>query len=403
MLKDELAGWALVAGLGALTWAATGHALQPPDAVRAAAEEQGQLPAVLTVAAVGDVMMHELQVRSARGDDGRYRLEEVFAPVGHHIEGADLAFANLEAPLGGEDMAYSGYPTFNAPRALATALVNGGFDVVQTANNHCMDRREKGLQRTLKALDAEGLLHVGTRATPDDSPVLWLEAAGIDVAMLAYTFSTNGIPLPPGREAVVSMMERDVMLEQIAAAREDGAELVIVAVHWGIEYRHEPEDETVELAHDLIEGGADLVLGGHPHYLQPYELLTTADGREGFVIYSLGNFLSNMRKRYQDVGIVLQLTLEIGPGGEVALAQVRYVPTWVDTTDETGAVHHQVVDILEALPTCGHAPRLDAADCSRMEQALADTHLVLGEEDQYEPPPPEPFKDPRSGAPAVNQ
>lgn len=387
--------------LAALLWCPVAPALQPPDEVRAAAKEHDQLPAVITLAAVGDVMMHDLQVRTARGSDGRYRLEDVFAPVAHHIEDADIAFANLEAPLGGEDMAYSGYPTFNAPRALATALVNGGFDVVQTANNHCMDRREKGLQRTLGALDAEGLLHMGTRADPEDPPALWLQAAGIDVAMLAYTFSTNGIPLPPGRERVVSMMDRDVMLEEIAAVREAGAELVVVAVHWGIEYRHEPEKETVELAHDLIEGGADLVLGGHPHYLQPYEVLTTADGREGFVVYSLGNFLSNMRKRYQDVGIVLLLTLEVGPAGNVALAEARYVPTWVDTTDETGATHHQVVDILQALPTCGHAARLDAADCARMEQALADTHDILGEEGEYEPPPPETFTDPLGGEGAV--
>ncbi len=394
-------GWALGTLVAAALWCPVALALQPPEQVRAASEEQGQLPAVLTVAAVGDVMMHDLQVRTARGADGRYTLEDVFAPVAHHIEGADIAFGNLEAPLGGEDMAYSGYPTFNAPRALATALVNGGFDVVQTANNHCMDRREKGLKRTLGALDAEGLLHVGTRADPDDPPALWLEAAGIDVAVLAYTFSTNGIPLPPGRERVVSMMDREVMLEEIAAVREAGADLVVVAVHWGIEYRHEPEKETVGLAHDLIEGGADLVLGGHPHYLQPYEVLTTADGREGFVIYSLGNFLSNMRKRHQDVGIVLLLTLEVGPTGEVALAQIRYVPTWVDTTDETGAVHHQVVDILEALPTCGHAPRLDAADCARMEQALADTHEVLGAQDEYVPPPPEAFTDPLGDEGAV--
>jgi len=377
----------------AVTLAAQASALQPPQDVRAAAAEQGVEPVVFRIAAVGDVMMHDLQVRTARGEDGRYRIVDAFTPVQAVIARADVAFANLEAPLGGEDMAYSGYPTFNAPRALGSALVEAGFDVVQTANNHCMDRREKGLIRTLLALDAEGLLHVGTRCEPDLDPVLWTSVAGLDIAFLAYTFSTNGIPLPPGREDIVGMIDRERMLTDIAGARTVGADLVVVGCHWGVEYRHAPESETVTLAHDLVEGGADVVLGGHPHFIQPYEVLTTEDGREGFVVYSLGNFLSNMRKRYQDAGIVLLLDFEAVPGAGVALSDVSYVPTWVDAADETGAVHHQVMDIAAALPICGHHPRLNADDCRRMEQALDDTLSVLGEGDALQRPLPS-FTDP---------
>ena len=369
------------------TLAPQARALQPPQVVRATAAEEDVTPITFRIAAVGDVMMHDLQVRSAHGEDGRYTVLDAFTPVEVFIAGADVAFANLEAPLGGEDMAYSGYPTFNAPRALGTALVDVGFDVVQTANNHCMDRREKGLTRTLLALDAEGLLHVGTRTEPDQDPTLMLEVAGFEVAFLAYTFSTNGIPLPPGREGIVGLIDRERMLTDIEAARSGGADLVVVGCHWGIEYRHAPEQETVTLAHDLIEGGADVVLGGHPHFIQPYETLTTEDGREGFVIYSLGNFLSNMRKRYQDAGIVLLLDFEASPAGGISLADVSYVPTWVDATDDTGAVHHQVVDIASALPRCGHHPRLDADDCRRMEQALQDTLSLLGEGDAVQPAP----------------
>ena len=387
-----------IEGLMAMVWIAAAlsmpaRALQPPQDVRAAAAEADVTPIAFRIAAVGDVMMHDLQVRSARGDDGRYQVPDAFTPVEALVAGADVAFANLEAPLGGEDMAYSGYPTFNAPRALGTALVDAGFDVVQTANNHCMDRREKGLVRTLLALDAEGLAHVGTRAEPDQEPALLMQVAGFQVAFLAYTFSTNGIPLPPGREDVVGMIDRERMLSDIEAARTGGADLVIVGCHWGIEYRHAPEAETVTLAHDLIEGGADVVLGGHPHFIQPYEMLTTADGREGFVIYSLGNFLSNMRKRYQDAGIVLLLDFEGTAGGGISLTDVSYVPTWVDATDETGATHHQVVEIASALPRCGHHPRLNTDDCRRMEQALQDTLSLLGEGDAILPSPPA-FTDP---------
>jgi len=378
----------------ALALATPALALEPLDAGRAAAAEAEVTPATFTLAAVGDVMMHSLQVRAARGEDGRYRISDAFAPVAAHIAGADVAFANLEAPLAGEDMAYAGYPTFNAPRTLADALIAAGFDVVQTANNHCMDRREKGLLRTIDALDAEGLLHVGTRKDPEDDPVLWLEIAGIPTAFLAYTFSTNGIPLPPGREGIVGMIDSERMLADIVAAREAGAQLVVVGCHWGIEYRHEPEADTVTLAAELIEGGADVVLGGHPHYVQPYEVLTTEDGREGFVTYSLGNFLSNMRKRYQDAGMILKLTFEAVPGAGVALADVSYVSTWVDTTDEAGGTHHQVVDVNASLPLCGQAPRLDAADCRAMEQAQADTREVLGASDEILPPEPPAFTDP---------
>jgi poly-gamma-glutamate capsule biosynthesis protein CapA/YwtB (metallophosphatase superfamily) len=377
-----------------LAVARTAPALEPLADVREAAAEQEIEPIAFTLAAVGDVMMHDLQVRSARGADGRYRIEDAFAPIADHIASADVAFANLEAPLAGEDMAYAGYPTFNAPRALARALVHAGFDVVQTANNHCMDRREKGLLRTIEALDAEGLLHVGTRADPAEAPALWLEIAGVPTAWLAYTFSTNGIPLPPGREAIVGHLDGEQMLADIAAVRDQGAELVVIGCHWGIEYRHEPEAETVTLAQELIEGGADVILGGHPHYVQPYEVVTAEDGREGFVVYSLGNFLSNMRKRYQDAGMILRLTFETAPGAGVALADVGYVSTWVDTSDETGAVHHQVVDVNASLPECGRSPRLDASDCAAMTEAQGDTRQVLGAGDEIVPEPPAAFTDP---------
>ncbi len=371
-------------------------ALRPPAEVDAAAAEADVEPVTLTLVAVGDVMMHDLQVRSARGEDGRYRLGDPFAMVRPLVEAADLALANLETPLAGEDMAYSGYPTFNAPRVLARALASGGFDVVQTANNHCMDRREKGLLRTLDALDAEGLLHVGTRADPGADPALWIDHQGLSIAVLAYTFSTNGIPLPPGREGIVSTVDADAMAAEIADVRTRGADLVVLACHWGIEYRHAPEPETVELAHALVEAGADVVLGGHPHFIQPYEIVSTDDGREGFVIYSLGNFWTNMRKRYQDAGMVLRLTLTGVPGGPVALSDVAYLATWVDVTDETGAARHQVIDIAAALPGCGHAARLDAADCAAMEQALEDTVGLLGEGDRLVPEEPPAFTDPTS-------
>ena len=395
-MRSCMATWLTIAALVLFPTLGATALETPGEEVPEAAQ-----PVSLTLVAVGDVMMHDLQVRSARQADGRYDLGHAFAPIEGIIAGADIAFANLESPLGGEDMAFSGYPTFNAPRDLASTLFDAGFDVVQTANNHCMDRREKGLGRTLAALDAEGLLHAGTRTDPDADPAVWIEHEGAKLAFLAYTFSTNGIPLPPGREGIVSVIDAKQMAADIAAAREGGADVVVVACHWGIEYRHEPESETVVLAHELVEAGADIILGGHPHFIQPYELITASDGHEAFVIYSLGNFLTNMRKRYQDAGMVLQLHLEIRPGQSWTLADVSYLATWVDTTDEAGDTHHQVVDIGAALPTCGHAPRLDTADCRAMEQALKDTVELLGDGDRILPPQPPTFTDPTGGEEAA--
>jgi len=397
--------WLIPACLSLLV-ASPAAALTPPDDwARIVAEaddaEEPLAPVTLTIAAIGDVMMHDLQVQTARGEDGRYRVEHAFDPVLPFLAGADLALANLETPLAGEDMAYAGYPSFNAPRALAGALAEAGVDVVQTANNHCMDRREKGLQRTLDALDAVGLDHVGTRKDPTGDPTLWREYEGLRLALLAYTYSTNGIPLPPGREEIVSLLDGDRMVAEIGAAREAGADLVIVLTHWGVEYRNKPEPETVALAQRLVEAGADLVIGGHPHWIQPYEILTAEGGHEGFVVYSLGNFYTNMRKRYQDAGMVLRLTLEAVPGVGVSLTDVGYVPTWVDITDETGGVHHQVIDIAAALPTCGHAARLDGGDCSRMRQAYDDTVGLLGDGDLIDTTPAPEAADPTGGSEAV--
>ncbi len=369
-------------------------ALSPLPDVEAAAAAEGVQPHLIRLAAVGDLMMHGSQVRASLQPDGRYLVEGYFDAVADRLSAADLTFGNLETTLAGEDMAYAGYPAFNSPRSLATDLRSAGFDVLQTANNHSMDRREKGLIRTLQALDAEGIRHVGTRADPDADPTLWVELAGLKVALLAYTFSVNGIPLPPGREGIVSDLDPERMEAEIGDALAEGADLVIVGCHWGAEYQNKPRPEVVELGTRLVEAGADLVLGGHPHWVQPYEVVTTGDGREGFVAWSLGNFVSNMRKRHEDVGIILELTLALAPDGSLALADVGYAPTWVDATDASGKTHHTVFEILAELPRCGHHPRLDAADCARMRQALDDTRALLGEDDLLQPAEEPGFTDP---------
>jgi poly-gamma-glutamate synthesis protein (capsule biosynthesis protein) len=184
------------------------------------------------------------------------------------------------------------------------------------------------------------------------------------------------------------------MEAEIADVLADGADLVIVGCHWGYEYQDKPRPEVVELGHRLVEAGADIVLGGHPHWVQPYEVVTASDGREGFVAWSLGNFVSNMRKRNEDVGIILEMTLALAPDGGLALADVGYAPTWVDATDATGRTNHTVFEILTELPRCGHHPRLDAADCARMSQALETTRALLGEGDLLQPVAEPAFTDP---------
>lgn len=258
---------------------------------------------------VGDLMQHQAQIEAAKRGGG-YDYTDCFAHVKKEISGADLAIGNLEVTLGGQP--YSGYPAFSAPDEYLYAIKDAGFDVLLTANNHCLDRRKKGLERTVLMLDSLKLLHTGTYINKEEHeknyPLL-VEKNGFRIVFLNYTYGTNGIEttLPN----VVNYIDKEQIKKDILAARRMLPDVIIACMHWGIEYRSLPERSEREMADRLIELGVDHVIGSHPHVLQPMEI--KKDSRtpaKHVIVYSLGNFISNMSKEKADGGAMVKLELQ---------------------------------------------------------------------------------------------
>lgn len=293
----------------------------------------------VTIAAIGDVLLHSpLQQQAyAKGFDSLWKNVE---PL---LSRADLTYGNLEGPCaegtttGGtttdpglrfDGKVYSSYPQFNYNPALIPALQNAGFDVVSTANNHALDRRGIGADRTIANLKKNGLPFTGTRSTADMSADWYTitESKGVRVAWVACTFSTNGIPDP--KNQVLSCYEdKSTLLSTITSlSKRSDVDAIMVTPHWGVEYQHSPQQQEKNLAHAMIDAGATAVLGNHPHVVQPMEKYTTREGREGFVIYSLGNFVSGQSGLDKQSSLILYVGLTKAADGKTTINGVRHIP-----------------------------------------------------------------------------
>ena len=263
----------------------------------------------ITLLFAGDLMQHTEQIKAAKTPDG-YDYSDCFKHVKEEISRADVAVANLEVTLGGQP--YRGYPAFSAPDEFLYAIKDAGFDVLLTANNHCLDRGKKGLERTILMLDSLRLPYAGTyvdsEARSRRYPLL-VEKNGFRIALLAYTYATNG--LSPVAPTLVNYIDKEQMKEDILAARRMNPDVIIACMHWGVEYRSLPEKAEKELADWLIAQGVDHVIGSHPHVLQPMEVRAGDNVNDKhLVVYSLGNFISNMSKLHTDGGAMVKLELK---------------------------------------------------------------------------------------------
>ena len=262
----------------------------------------------ITLLFVGDLMQHDAQIKAALTSDG-YDYTDCFKHVSSEIQKADIAIANLEVTLGGKP--YRGYPSFSAPDEFLYAIQEAGFDVLLTANNHCLDRGKRGLERTANLLDSLKIPFLGTYRTPGERvnryPLL-IEKNGFRIAFLAYTYDTNG--LRPSEPNIVNYIEREQMKEDILAARRMQPDAIIACMHWGLEYHSLPNASQKELADWLISQGVDHVIGSHPHVVQPMEVKQdTKTPAKHLVVYSLGNFISNMSKENTDGGAMVKMIL----------------------------------------------------------------------------------------------
>ncbi len=298
-----------------------------------------------TLTLTGDVISHLSVIYGAgRYEDGQYDFRPMMHYVKPWIEQADYAITNLETTFAGPPD-YSGYPYFNGPDSIGLGLKDAGFDLVNTTNNHSLDRNFEGLCRTLDVLDQQGLAHIGTYRTQEERDanhgIVVADCGGISIAFLSYSYGTNAHPVPAGKDWCINLFNSDYMTDlsvpYMARLREDMAyaktlncDLIAVIMHWGVEYRKTPTNYQVEMAHTMVDLGADLVLGGHPHVLQPYEFITTQAGNSGFVCYSVGNFLSNQDFDDTNCTVLLNLELKKDPvTGEATLDSVNYVPCFM--------------------------------------------------------------------------
>lgn len=272
----------------------------------------------------GDAMQHGPQIRAARQADGSFDYTECLKLLEDEISAADYAVVNLECPLGGEP--YNGYPAFSAPDAFAAQLRQSGFDLLLTANNHCLDRRDAGLRRTITALDAMQITHTGTfvskEARNELSPLI-ANVRGVKIAMLSYTYGTNGIPVQGS--VVVNYIDRKVIGADIDRARLLGAGIICVNLHWGEEYRLLPVESQKSLAEWLIEEkGVDLIIGGHPHVIEPMQIRHSRRfDKDVLLVYSLGNFISNQNGDDSRGGAMVMVTLGVDNGKATAM-KARY-------------------------------------------------------------------------------
>lgn len=260
-----------------------------------AAANLSAVPTQLSVLMVGDILLHTPVAESGLQEDGIYDFAPLFANTADVISEADVALVNQEVIIGGEELGVSGYPCFNAPYALGDDLVDAGFDVICHATNHALDKGKKGLLNCVdfwqtNYLDIEVLGIHESQESQDE--ILYIEQNDIAVAILNYTYGTNGIAMPSDMPYAVDMLEKVAVIAAIQEA-EANADFTIVCPHWGTEYQLSPSAYQKDWTQIFLENGVDLVLGTHPHVIEPIEMLTNEDtGEDMLVYYSLGNFVN---------------------------------------------------------------------------------------------------------------
>ncbi|HOA97462.1 CapA family protein [Acetivibrio saccincola] len=325
-------------------------------------EESQKEPQTITIAAVGDIMCHNLNLRSAfNPETGEYDFTGVFEYVREYIEDADLAIANLETVTAGEEEKYTSFPYFNTPDSILDALKYTGFHVLVTANNHALDRKKKGILTTIEKINERGMRHVGTLATPEDDRFITLDVKGFKISIIAYSYSCNGnSPFLTEEEQkyMLNLIDEQKIKEDIEKAKEINSDIIIAYMHWGNEYHRTQSVHQEQLAEKLFDWGADIVLGTHPHVVQKSEVVEV-EGSLKYIIYSMGNFISNFRREdqaqrpnkvYTEDGVIVRITLEKqSENGEdkTILKSVKHIPTWVDMFYENGRPVHRILPILK--------------------------------------------------------
>ncbi|MEW6652845.1 MAG: CapA family protein [Bacteroidota bacterium] len=326
---------------------------------------------------VGDLMCHLPQFEAARVSADSFDFRPAFFDIKEILSKADFTIGNLETVIAGKDRRYSGYPLFNTPEEYLAALKDAGFDILVTSNNHSMDRGITGVFKTIDKLKKYELLNFGSYKTAiERDSILIIEKNEIKIALLAYTYGLNGNKLPKQKEYAVNLIDTLLIQKDISRAKEKNADIVITYFHFGEEYKREPSLSQIEIAAKTIKFGADIIIGSHPHVIQPVEFFELPNSKmdRGFSAYSLGNFFSNQRWRYSDCGVVLNFTIE-KINSKLILDTISIAPIWVSKEIVRGKNRFKILpaDTLSSKAFIS----LNKPDQTKLIQSFYDTKEIM--------------------------
>ena len=331
-------------------------------------EEEKFVPPTIQIVMVGDMLMHGRVMDSGKKDDGSYNFDHLFENVKDTIENADLALVNQETILGGTELGLSGYPAFNSPYELGDSLVSAGFDVILHATNHTLDKGKTGVLNCMNFWDTNypdiNYLGINKSQEEQDTDIFVYEQDGMKIAILNYTYGTNGIPTPSDMPYIVNYMNEEKIIQDLKTA-EEIADFTIVCPHWGTEYVLTATSSQKNWAKIFMENGADLVIGTHPHVIEPVEMITDENGNEMLVYYSIGNFVNGTSGTGEGttnrmVGGIADITLSMTEDGDVFIESYDVIPIVCHIDEKTEYTVYYLSDYTEDLAKENHIVSQDS-------------------------------------------
>ena len=345
-------------------------------------------PITFTLTSLGDTLCHNTQYWDAyNSKTDEYDFSYVYEDIKNYTLSSDITIGSLETTFAGKEKGYSNYPTFNTPDSLATALKDIGVDVVSLAGNHALDYGYSGLCRTIDVFNNIGLSHLGTYKTAEDQEkILIKDVKGVKIAFINYTYGTNGIPLPSGKEFCVNLIDKDFIKKQINQAKEQNVDMIVACMHWGTEYRTTANSEQKDLANFLFENGVDVILGNHPHVLEPMEkkTITLQDGttKDVFVVYALGNFTADQRAEITRDSAILNLTITKNSNGKISIDKVNYIPIYMYKNTTVSTHKFKILDIEKTIKDYeeGKNTSINSNVYNNLKKQLEKIKSILGDE-----------------------